>query len=85
MNFKIQQCGYGNSSSIIANSLYNTDKCDRISTNCVDFPSRGFKLDTYECECKSGFYKPFKQDGKVLSCLKCSDGCEICQGLIIIK
>lgn len=82
-NFNIEQCGYddnNNTNSIASeNSFYNTDKCNRSSTNCVNVPARGFFLDTYECECKAGFYK---ENGNNFSCIKCSEGCETCQGII---
>lgn len=59
--------------------FYDTDRCDRISTNCKNEEGYGFALDSYICKCKPGFY-PTNHPTTIphLSCLKCSEGCETC-------
>ncbi|CAF0705407.1 unnamed protein product [Brachionus calyciflorus] len=98
-NFDLKQCGETenteNDDSIISQNktqkkyndpFFNTDKCDRQTTTCVNEAGKGFVLGSYKCICKPGYYRLQPNRTKNLflntssfSCLKCSDGCDTCE------
>lgn len=50
---------------------------------CVNLEGKGFILDSYVCQCKFGYYRKTNltiSNQTIYSCIKCSDGCEKCEG-----
>lgn len=85
-SFDLKQCGVDSNTHQDTNGLivnldnpfYNTDKCDRKTTECVNEEGKGFTLNSYTCQCKPGFYAEKQNTSKTLACLKCSEGCDTC-------
>lgn len=54
---------------------------------CLNIEGKGFNMGSYECKCRPGYYRP-KNTTKMTrfqiydeySCLKCSEGCDTCEG-----
>ena len=54
---------------------------------CLNIEGKGFNLGSYVCKCRAGYYRP-KNGTKTkagfsyeeYSCLKCSEGCDTCEG-----
>ncbi|RNA23662.1 G-coupled receptor -like protein [Brachionus plicatilis] len=85
-NFDLKQCGESEDAEEDSNStekyddpFFNTDKCDRESTICINEPGKGFVLGSYKCQCKPGFYRNLILNSSQYACLKCSEGCDTCE------
>ncbi len=82
-NFDLLQCGSDinelSNNPALANKTKNnfsgTNKCDTLTTTCINIPGKGFHLNAYTCKCKPGF---FPKNDTNISCQECSEGCTIC-------
>ncbi len=45
----------------------------------MNIEGRGFVLGSYICKCKPGYYSKADDSNKRF-CLKCSEGCDLCDG-----
>lgn len=83
-NFDLEQCGENSNHSLSNGNVntddpfYDTDKCDPVTTDCVNEIGKGFTLGSYMCNCKPGYYALKQNTSKTFSCFKCSDGCDTC-------
>ncbi len=76
-DFDLERCG-GRVAAAGAgsNPFAATDNCDRESTVCENVQGRGFRVDSFTCQCRTGFYRA----NSSVECVPCSPGCDTCTG-----